>query len=233
MLTLTLAVLAIGASYDLEEAVATSLSLTSTPDNRFRYDRLTFTDGRSCMVPRLDKYIFNTAAEANASLTFPYPYQTKRGYQKLKITTDDCVTMVDESSNTASILFLVFCCTLGPCCDIFLYHFLKHVVKKYCQRQADAVPLIAVAPAPAPARAPAHPAPSIYAATLMLEAAIQRGDTCPVMLTPLKTATLIVPGCGHILSDLARPQNDICPVCREHVAYTSIPCRIIVEPADQ
>lgn len=227
MITLTLILFAIGTTYNLEDATATNVTVTRTADNRVRYDTVTFTDGLSCKVPStMKEYTFNTAADAMAAIQLPL--QTKRGYQYLKLTSDECVALTTFSIRE-SLVFIIFSIA-GPVFD-FILCTMPARINRWIRRRALNAPVViprnsTVAPAPPPPQGP-----SVYAATLMLEAAIQRGDTCPVTLVPLKTATLIVPACGHILSEAGRPSNGICPVCRQPAAYTSIPCSITVEPA--
>ena len=55
--------------------------------------------------------------------------------------------------------------------------------------------------------------------TVVLERAETEGQTCPITLTPIKSATATVTSCGHIFQTAAiqewLSENQTCPECRQ------------------
>lgn len=218
--TLTFIILAIGTTYKLEDATATSLTVGTTYDNRVRITSVQFADGLTCFTPKVDRLSYNTVADATAAN--PVPFATKRGFQYMTITNKDCIAMMDNPTSE-SILYILLN-LVGIAVDAAVWVCIYRGWKD--RRRQVVVPQVTAAPK---APQPQQPSLTTYAATLMIEAAIQRGDTCPVTLAPLTSVALLVPPCGHILSEAARPTNNMCPVCRAPATYTPVPCKLTVE----
>jgi hypothetical protein len=73
-------------------------------------------------------------------------------------------------------------------------------------------------PKPVQGRPPPPPLPR-HIQTIVLERAESEGQTCPITLTPIKTATATVTSCGHIFQTAAiqewLSENQTCPECRQ------------------
>lgn len=227
--TLTFIILAIGTTYKLEDATATSLTFGKTYDNRVRITNVQFADGLTCFTPKVDWLSYNTVADATAAN--PVPFETKRGFQYMTITTKDCIAMMDNPT-TESLLYILLI-LVGIIVDAVVWVCIYKSWKDgRRQVRPTATPVVVVPQVTAAPKGPQpqqQPALTTYAATLMIEAAIRRGDTCPVTLAPLTSVALLVPPCGHILSEAARPTNNMCPVCRAPATYTPVPCKLTVE----
>jgi hypothetical protein len=67
-------------------------------------------------------------------------------------------------------------------------------------------------------RPPPPPLPK-HIQTVVLERAESEGHTCPITLTPIKSATATVTSCGHIFQTAAiqewLSENQTCPECRQ------------------
>lgn len=226
--TLTFIILAIGTTYKLEDATATSLTLGTTYDNRVRITSVQFADGLTCFTPKVDRLSYNTVADATAAN--PVPFETKRGFQYMTITKKECIAMMDNPT-TESLLYILLILAgiivdaVVCVCIYSIWRGGRRQVRPTATPVA-VVPQVTVAPKEPQ---PQQPALTTYAATLMIEAAIRRGDTCPVTLAPLTSVALLVPPCGHILSEAARPTNNMCPVCRAPAMYTPVSCKLTVE----
>lgn len=65
-----------------------------------------------------------------------------------------------------------------------------------------------------------------YLVNMVIEAAVQKGDTCPVSLEPLTKASVRLTPCGHLVSHPAAEHwlsnAHSCPVCRQDLAKEAL-----------
>lgn len=216
MLTLLLIILGTGYTVQYEDATAANVTIVKTVDNRVRYSDVRYTDGVLCSVnPNYKEYSFNTYADAEAAWQARNPpFALPRGRNAF-ISTESCVTLTSGIGSNALMCYLFL--MLGTPIDALLiatYYRYKH------RRNRDVLP-IPVQPHPQPAP---QDMLSIFAATMLIDTAIRRGDICPITQEPLtREQTLCVPLCGHILSETVLPANNMCPLCRSATTYTTVP----------
>lgn len=63
-----------------------------------------------------------------------------------------------------------------------------------------------------------------HIAQSVMRTAIEKGDTCPILLTPLTEETAVLTSCGHLFSKegltswfTSKPLEHNCPTCSKHV----------------
>ena len=63
-----------------------------------------------------------------------------------------------------------------------------------------------------------------HIAQSVIRTAIEKGDTCPILLTPLTEETAVLTSCGHLFSKegltswfTSKPLEHNCPTCSKHV----------------
>lgn len=224
-------ILTIGASYDLQDAIATNITVSKTVDNRVRISSVTFEDGLVCSTPSLATLTYNT--EADAFLANPLPFTAKRGYEYLRITDHNCVAMETYLIRNA-IGFIIPGVTIMPVIDMIMWYFIYKRCKRSTARQIYTIPTDVDARAAAPRRPftrAAQPPPnnsvsprvlSQFAAKRLAEAAIRNKDLCPITLEPLTATRAFVPACGHILRELPPSVSTKCPMCSARVNYTVV-----------
>jgi hypothetical protein len=239
---------AIGTSFRYEDAVAQNVTLAPTKYyGRIRFGRVLFTDGVWCYATTYDKALeFDTREDAMAAwAAMNPPFAMPRGYHLFRTESSPCVTFTTTAVRDLSV---VFCCLLIVALTIDYMSCVKwaDMYRSYRYEQAlrasrrarraryQITPFMH-APITQPISISPTNAPSLYVATMLAEAAWARNDLCPITQEPLSSSpAVLVPPCGHILSDEAgRQPTNQCPVCRVPANYTTVPHQItVVVPTD-
>ena len=217
MLTLLLIILGTGYTVQYEDAAAANVTIVPTRDNRVRYRDVRYTDGVLCSVnPTYKKYSFNTYADAEAAWQARNPPFTLPRGRNAFINTESCVTLTSGVGSNALMCYLFL--TMGIPIDALLIAIYYH-----CKRRRSRFILPTQSDHRTPPPTPQN-ALSIFAATMLVDTAIRRGDICPITQDPLmREQALCVPLCGHIVSESGRPANNMCPLCRSATTYTTVP----------
>jgi hypothetical protein len=216
MITFLLIILGAGFTVQYEDAVAANVTIVPTEDNRVRYSDVRYTDGVVCSVnPKYKEYSYNTYADADAAWQARNPpFALPRG-RNAYINTGSCVALTSGIGSNALMCYLFL--MLGTPIECFLIAIYRRYKRR---RNRDVLPI--------PLLPPPRPAPqtslSSFAATMLIDTAIRRGDICPITQEPLtREQTLCVPLCGHIVSESGRLTNNMCPLCRSATTYTVVP----------
>lgn len=217
MFTILLIILGTGYTVQYEDATAANVTIVPTEDNRVRYSEVRYTDGVVCSVnPKYKEYSYNTYADAEAAWQARNPpFVSPRGRNAF-IHTESCVSFTSGIGSNALMCYLFL--MLGTpidCLFIALYY-------RYTRRRIRDSPYNPLPPPPQPAP---QTSLSSFAATMITDTAIRRGDICPITQEPLtREQTLCVPLCGHIISEAGGlPANNVCPMCRSATTYTTVP----------
>jgi hypothetical protein len=233
--TLTTVFLLVGAWPMEEMAIARNVTLGYSNDNRIRFDTVLFTDGRTCSVLDLERYRFHTAEDAMRTWNARGPpFAASRYEENWHLTTNAC-TAFDNPTNVIALIGIIlgiFGVFADGTCVFCIYH------KYYWRgrhREYRGTPILPVTDMPKIQPSVATSVPkglSPYAAQLIAEASLQRGDICPVSQEPLDSVALLVPECGHVLSEAAAAAKlpTECYMCRKPVVYTRVEAKLKLVP---
>lgn len=235
-------ILSVG-SWEVEEyAFPKNVTLAPTINNRIGFNTVQFADDKVCSVlyNRDSPYTFNTEEDAmNNWNTKVMPFQLARYEERFHITSNTCYAF--KRNNTSFTLIIVFFTTLGTILDvisILLFLRYKHHKQRIQQISPQGNPPLQEQE---PIRRPYYPAQqqsksdglSIYAAQLIAEAYIHRRELCPITQEPLDKVSLLVPECGHVISESSGYISNTCCVCKRNVNYTRVEGKLTIVKSKQ
>jgi hypothetical protein len=219
------------------KGIATNITIIPTEDNRYKLYSALFSDGTICTYShRTKKYTFSTYQEAmNKWNSYNPPYEASYYKERWQITTDSC--QINESREDIPVLFGLLGGIPGLAIDIScIYTYVIWYIRKYKrERERRILPELErgvlaeqngdnnnITPLLVPKQEKKGLDP--YVAQLIAEASIARGDVCPVTLEPLSDVRLLVPECGHIISEAGTSTKipDICYLCKKVVTYVVV-----------
>jgi hypothetical protein len=217
-------ILSVGTWEQGSEVIAKNITIRASSDNRVKINTVIFTDDKECTIPNTSHYTFNTEKDLleywNSNQA---PFYVTRYEQLLHVSTRDCYAFKQEL--TAFTFTCIFTCILGFWIDVFITVKLCKKRKVRPQTLAEVVlPVVATMPE----KSSEPQSLSLYAAQLMAEAHINRGEVCPITQEPLDKISVLVPECGHVISE-ASIKTQIpkkCCVCRKDVKYTRVEVKL-------
>ncbi len=216
---------------------ALNVTLRTTTDNRIQYDTVLFVDNKLCTVLENAKYvIFNSEEDAMNIWNTNYAQnQIKRYEQRWHISTNECNAFdKDIAPVTISLIILSIA---GTFVDIIIYCLYKRYkqmnhLNPIPSRQMNQVlpqntePLIELVP-----QDKNHPQKlDQYVAQLIADAQLSKGELCPISQEQLNKAALLVPHCGHVISETsvsANPPKKCC-ICKRDIIYTRVEASLTV-----
>lgn len=219
MLFILLNVILSTGSWQVEEfAVAKNVTLTPTIDNRIKFNTVIFTDNKECYVTnKQGQYTFNTEADAMQYWSMNIESTSVARYEERRhITTNTCNAL--QKNNDSFIIIITLFSTIGMFLDVSIVIWAR-ILRKNMYRPTiipDTQHITKLDDQPSKLNS--------YAAQLIAESYIRRGEICPITQTQFNTTALLVPICGHVISEVGVNGNppSTCCLCKQPVVYTRV-----------